>query len=582
VFALPIEGWNFGSGAICGWFGIEAVYSQPLLAGGPAYLRSDKNEPFPALVTDWSWSTDGKTLTMNLIKGAKWSDGAPFNADDVMFTWEDNINDPNVSSQSYPVNWEVNGKPTQLRKVNDYQIQFIFAEAFPVALLWSMATDRFYVSPSHFFKPLHPKYNPRATYESYKAACKPTELPAPTMGPWVPAQYKVNELLVMKRNPYYWKVDSNGKQLPYVDEVHFVYSSNSITRTTNTMAGTADLSNVGETYDEVARQASQSSAEFTVDWQGDSHAYGIEFQLDSKFGAETPQDNANRALFRDVRFRRALTLALDRDGIARSLAQGPFFRAWGGGLLPGSPLFTRESVYFLPYSMAAANTLLDEMGLKKGNDGYRTYPAGSPMAGKRIEIQIHTQTDLDAEINIATAANAMYKDAGIMLTIKQMDSTALSNVWLSGKWDLRVFRYDSPWLVPNAFPSYISPLGDNVLGNHYKIVSSGDALPFENDMNRIAREFSMATDPAKQKQLMADFNRIYTENAYTIGVVTATYGMLLNKNIKNIQPGLITNLYSWGHQSMFMEQIWFDPAYTQRAGRTLILGNTLPLNYPKL
>jgi len=576
VFAAPCDGWNFVAGTSVGWFGIEAMYVQCLLASGPAYLRSDKNEPFPNLITDWTWSADGLTLTMNLIEGVKWSDGDPFDADDIIFTWEDNINDPNVPSWSQPGHWAVNGKPSRLEKVSAYQVKWTFAEPFPVYLLWAMADNRFAVSASHIFKPLHPKYNTRATYDSYKNAIAPTNLPAPTLGPWVPAQYKVDELLVLKRNPYYWKVDSDGKQLPYIDEVHFQYSTDSNTRTFNTMAGSADLSNVGEAYDDVARNAAQASAPFRVDWQGDSHAYGIEFNLDSKFGVQTPQDTANRTLFRDVRFRRALTMALDRDGIARSLAQGPFYRSWGGGLIPASPLFTRESVVFLPYNVAAANALLDDMGLKKGSSGYRQYPAGSPVAGRDIEIQLIAMQQLGNQIDIGQAAIPMFKEIGIKLNLRVLSQTVCDDLDRNGQWDLRSVRYDSAQLVPNAFPADLSPSDDNILTLHRKIKTSNDAMPFENDLVRITTNFAKETDAAKQRQLMADWNRTWTENAYNIGVVTVSYGMLLNKYMKNVQPGLPVNVYAWGHQSMFMEQLWFEPARQ----RPLILGNNLPITYP--
>ena len=576
VFAAPCDGWNFVAGTSVGWFGIESMYVQCLLASGPAYLRKDKNEPFPNLITDWTWSADGRTLTMNLMEGVKWSDGDPFDADDIIFTWEDNINDPNVPSWSQPAHWEVNGKPSKLEKVNNYQIKWTFAEPYPVYLLWAMADNRFAISASHIFKPLHPKYNSRATYDSFRNAIAPTNLPAPTLGPWVPAQYRVDELMVLKRNPYYWKVDSDGKQLPYIDEVHFQYSTDSNTRTFNTMAGTCDLSNVGEAYDDVARGAAAANAPFRVDWQGDSHSYGIEFNLDSKFGVQTPQDTANRALFRDLRFRRALTMALDRDGIARSLAQGPFYRAWGGGLLPASPLFSKESVFFLPYNVAAANALLDEMGLKKGPSGYRQYPAGSPVAGRDIELQYLAMQQLGNMIDIGQAAIPMYQAIGIKMTMRVLTQTALDEIYRNGQWDLRAQRYDSIWLVPNAFPSDLAPMDDRIMPMHYMIKTSGDAMPFENDLVRIATAFARETDAAKQKQQMADWNKVWTENAYNIGVVTVSYGMLLNKFMKNVQPGLPVNVYSWGHQSMFMEQLYFDAAHQ----RPLILGTNLPLNYP--
>ena len=109
------------------------------------------------------------------------------------------------------------------------------------------------------------------------------------------------------------------------------------------------------------------------------------------------------------------------------------------------------------------------------------------------------------------------------------------------------------------------------------IDTSNDALPFETELIRIARAFAIETDAARQRSLMADWNRVWTENATNIGVVTVSYGMLLNRFMKNVQPGLPVNVYSWGHQSMFMEQLWYEPAQQ----RQLILGTNLPLTYPR-
>jgi peptide/nickel transport system substrate-binding protein len=342
------------------------------------------------------------------------------------------------------------------------------------------------------------------------------------------------------------------------------------------MAGTCDLSNAGEAYDETARAAADPNAPFRVDWQGDSHAYGMEFNVDSKFGAAAPQDQANRALFRELNFRRALTLALDRDGIAASLASGPFYRAWGGGLLPAGPLFTRESVFYLPYDAGAANALLDQMGLRKGSSDYRQYPEGSPNAGRDIEIRIIARQDMGDEISIARAAVPMFQAIGIRLSMRVLAGTDCNDAWLSGAWDMRMARYDSPQMVPNAFPAALSPLDDNILVQHYKIKTSNDALAFENELNRICQAFAREADAAAQRQFMADYNKVWTENAYNIGVVTCTYGMLLNKYMKGVQPGLPVNAYSWGCQSMFMESLWYEPALQ----RQLVLGNNLPLSYP--
>ena len=93
----------------------------------PALYRADQDIiPIPEVAMSWDWSADGKELTMHLIEGAKWSDGVPFNADDVMFTWEGYILDDNVNAPRHQDAWTWDGKPATLEKVDDYTIKFVF------------------------------------------------------------------------------------------------------------------------------------------------------------------------------------------------------------------------------------------------------------------------------------------------------------------------------------------------------------------------------------------------------------------------------------------------------------------------
>lgn len=96
--ACPTAGWNNGAGVTSGWFGIESMSFnyQSLVKTGALYRANQDIEPFPNLAKSWEWSEDGHELTMHLIEGAKWSDGDEFDADDVMFTWEDLISDPQI------------------------------------------------------------------------------------------------------------------------------------------------------------------------------------------------------------------------------------------------------------------------------------------------------------------------------------------------------------------------------------------------------------------------------------------------------------------------------------------------------
>ena len=92
------EGWNYMAGQLQGWGGVDIGMYECLTRTGPLYMvEADDVEPLPNLAKSWEWSEDGKELTLHLIEGAKWSDGAPFGADDVMFYWEDHVIDPELT-----------------------------------------------------------------------------------------------------------------------------------------------------------------------------------------------------------------------------------------------------------------------------------------------------------------------------------------------------------------------------------------------------------------------------------------------------------------------------------------------------
>jgi len=129
------QGWNYAAGQIQGWGGIDIGMYECLTRTAQDFeIKADKLAPLPNLAKSWEWSADGHVLTMHLIEGAKWSDGVPFNADDVMFYWNDNIKDPNVKplNSTGPDSF---GVGTTLEKVDDYTVKWTFKEVRPTQYL---------------------------------------------------------------------------------------------------------------------------------------------------------------------------------------------------------------------------------------------------------------------------------------------------------------------------------------------------------------------------------------------------------------------------------------------------------------
>ncbi len=215
----------------------------------------------------------------------------------------------------------------------------------------------------------------------------PDKLPIPTMGPWVPTEYKTDELMILRRNPYYWKVDEKGQQLPYFDEIQYKKGPSGIGRDLCTMAGDCDHTNLENpsSYVNTMTKAQEADAKFSINWGPELLGYGVEFNFAEETGAKDDRDKAVRQLNRNLKFRQALSYATDRDGIAQAIMRGPFLRGYAGGIYPGSPAFDKNVVVYYPNDVESAKTLLEEIGLKDTNgDGVREWTDG-PQKGKDVD-----------------------------------------------------------------------------------------------------------------------------------------------------------------------------------------------------
>ncbi len=558
--ACPTEGFNRGAGQSAGWFGIEAAIFASLLKSGPIYRRGDAIEPLPHLAKSWEWSDDGYELTMHLIEGAKWSDGHPLTTEDILFTWEDMIMDPNVNSPKGPSAWEINGEQTTLEIIDDYTFKFTFAAPFPVSKLFIMDEGDFHVSPAHVLKPIHPKYNDDYDYVSFEGSMPPDQTPV-VLGAWVPVLYQTDQLMILRRNPYFWKVDEEGRQLPYLDEVVFEKGSTGVGRTLGTLAGSLDHSNLENpsTFVEMLKRMEEPDAHFYVEWGPETLGYALHLNLSADLGTKDERDTTIRELFRDLRFRRALSHAIDRDGVAQSILRGPFLRPWAGGLYPGSSYFSRDSVVYYPYNVDLAKSLLAEIGFEDTDgNGVLNWTSG-PLEGEDLVIGLNASQDAEETTTTAEALVALFNEVGIQINYRPLNSTALNDLNQSGEWDMRISREGQQFAVPFTRCTDLAPVTKESPGWHREGAEARQLQPFEEDLVGIINEFCLEPDTDARRALMDEYNRIYTENLYTIGVFIGRYGLAAAKRFNNIPTGMPVFLYNWTWENAMPEQVWVDP-----------------------
>jgi len=557
VSAVPTAGWNWAAGVIGGWFGIEEAMQEALVNTGMSWRLKD-GEPGPNLATHWEWSEDGKTLTMYLVEGAKWSDGHPFTAEDVLFTYYDCILDPNVPSWQGAGTWTLGGKVVELEKVDDYTIKWHFAEPFPVYLLWYLDLLDFSVAPAHVLKPYHPKYNPEKTYEEFINALPPNDLPPVVLGAWVPVYLKEDEALIMKRNPYYWKVDETGKQLPYIGEYYFKKASAGVQRDLDLIAGTCDQTHL-ETpglFTFVNEQARLPGSPFKIIPGMWTLTFSLESNLSLYQGVKNETDLEMRKLLRNFDFRKAISHAIDREAVARMLVPGPMLRALPSGFPSGADYYDPEAVVSYSYDPEKSKELLAGLEFKDTDgDGILNWTSG-PLQGQNLTVAVKIHEDQTACVDIVEALVPMFEKVGIRLTPKIVKSTVGQALDTAGEFELNMTRQD---FLASPYTSLTSLAPVTPSSPNWHRAGPGekrDLLPFEERMVEIVEALKYERTREGRQELFSELQKLWTENLYTIGVIEGIYNTGITKRFRNIPIGVPARFHQWFHLNVMQEQVW--------------------------
>ena len=568
TFGVPTAGWDWGH-QTQGWFGVNEMV-QAWLVDTFAMWMMEEPEPLPYLATDWAWSDDGTTLTMNLVEGAHWSDGHPFTADDVLFTFEHYILDPNVPSWQSASGWTFGGKVTTLEKVDDYTIRFHFGAAFPVGAFYRMNYLAFSPQPKHVYSAYHPAFNPEKTYADLLVSAPPEDLPIVTMGAYVPVIYRPGEQLILVRNPYFWMVDEAGNQLPYHSEVWYAEGPSGEQRTFNLIADTGDRDNVENPaiFPMVFEASQRPDAHFGVTWEGFRIGYRMELNLAEVHGTTTARERALRQVFRDLDFRRALTHAIDRDGLATMAFPGPLTQAWYGGYPSGSPMYDPDLVdaEAQRFDPDLSRQILADLGFRDTDgDGIVNWPEGTEVAGQNLIIEAMTSEDQAAAVEVGQALVPLMRDIGIDLRFRVLTPGAFTVRHESANFDIIVARVDQP--TPDIHGADYGPATADDPRWHQSGPEERVLLDFEQRIYEIYQEMPFEVDAARRTEMMHEALKLHTDNLYTLGLYEARGGLAVHNRLRNIPDDLPTYMYQWGMEHM--PWIAYTPLEKQVAPRFL-------------
>ena len=522
------------------------VYGYARLVG-----YSPEYELYPDILRDVEVEDDRK-YTLHLRPGHRWSDGAPFTSEDFRYWWESVVNNDKITPTG----------PPQFMYVDGVLGSVTFPDAHTVVFEWptpnsnflpllAQASPPFISRPAHYLKQFHGDYadadalkkeTRKARVKSWAALHNKRDNmykfdnPAlPTLQPWINASGRSSRQLFV-RNPYYHRVDARGVQLPYIDVVEMnIVGGGLLAAKSN--AGEVDLQARGLDFPDISilKKGETDGGNYrTLLW-----ANGAASQI-----AVYPNLNFNdpvwREVMRDVRFRRALSLGIDRRMINRALYFG-LANEGGMSAVSYSPLFKAEDMHaWSAMDIARANAMLDEMGLTgRTPSGLRTLPDGRPM-----EFVIETAGERQEVENALAIVTDTWRELGIKLVLRPLDRDILRNRVYAGR-SMAAIWYGWDNGLPNAgtSPRYLAPTNQEFFawpkwGQYYQTkgeVGEAPDMPAPKRLMELLYEWDHTTDFEQRSRIWADMLAIHAEQQYGIGILSeAPQPVVVNKGLRNV------------------------------------------------
>jgi len=525
----------------------------------------DGAEIEPKIALGAKSSADYKVWTILLRKGARWSDGAPFTADDILF-WYDNVLLNKDLMPSLP-SWirNADGTAAKVEKVDDTTVRFTYDR--PATLFLSEIANQdgpdltlAMFLPAHYLKQFHPSYVSKdeldrqaqaASFKSwtelFNAKATPTQNPErPTMAAWMPVSRVSDPVFTIRRNPYYIGVDKAGNQLPYIDEVRFTYFADQQALNLAAIAGDFDMQarHIQMTNYPVLKEQEKSGKYHVVIWPtfGGSDAV---IALNTTYTA----DPAIGKLLATKEFRIALSYAINRDEIKESVFLG-LGEARQAVPAPWHPYFPGKewAAKYTEFDRDKANAMLDALGLtKRDPQGIRLMDNGKPAT---IEISVVPAFGAWPDVGQLIAHD--WEAVGIKTVVQIRERALHFNMRNANQLMAEIWNEDTtafPFTGGAKFDPRNGPLSTLTFGPLYSrwLNSNGkEGVEPTEPIKRIMQLVDTARTVGHDGQVQAaqELFRIWADNVYEIGTIGLTpmvQGVVvINSRLHNV-PATIGN-----------------------------------------
>ena len=522
---------------------------------------------------------EGRIFTFHLRRGHKWSDGHPFTTEDFRYYWEDVANHEMLAPTGPPPTLRVEGELPKITIIDNHTIRYAWSKPNPAFLPALAGARPFYIyRPAHYLRKYHARYkdeaklnakakkkgqrNWAALHNKYDHQYKNKNIKLPTLQPWKNTTKGPAERFVFKRNPFYHKVDTEGRQLPYIDQVNLRIASGKIIPA-QVGTGQSDLQARYLRFDNFTflKRNEEKSGYHTYLWR---IAKGSHMTL---FPNMNVNDLVWRKLLRDVRFRRALSLGINRHELNQVIYFGLALEAQNT-VLPDSPLFRKDyQKAWTRFDIGTANKLLDELGLDKRDDrDIRLLPDG-----RLLEIIVESTGESTEEADVLELVTDSWRQIGIKLHTKPSQREVMRNRIYAGETVMSISSglengvpsadMDPKGLAPTGQVQYQWPKW----GQHYESIGRmGKAIdmPQPKKLMGLHKKWLSATSSETRKKIWHEMLKINADQVYTIGLISGVLQPVVVRNTLRNVPN--EGIYNWDPGAHFgiyePDSFWFADA----------------------
>jgi peptide/nickel transport system substrate-binding protein len=492
----------------------------------------------PALAKSWSVSKDGTQFTVKLRRGLRFSDGAPFDADDVLFSFKIYLDEQVHSPQRDLLT--ISGKPITLRKIDAFMVRFTFPAPYSAA---ERVFDGVAILPRHL---LEKDYQEGKINQVWTLSTPPEKMAG--LGAFRLKQVVPGDRIVLERNPNYWKIDAKGQRLPYLDELMFVVVPTQDAQVIRFQAGDSQLISGLSADNFAVLEPEQKARRFKLYDAGPGLEYNfLMFNLNDDTD-RLPEIARKQKWFRDVRFRQAVSAAIDRAGIVRLV-----YRNRGAAIAthvsPGNKAWFNSSIPAPARSLPKARELLQAAGF--------SWKAGNALvdsSGQPVEFTILVSSSNTQRGQIATLVQEDLKAIGIAAHVVPMESRSANDRVLNS--------HDFEAIVMGLVSGDADPTPDmNILMSNaqthlWHLGQKAPATPWEAELDRLMQQQLVTLNYQQRKKIYDRVQEVLAQQLPMVYLASPNILVGAQEDLGNFRPAIIEQYTFWNADELF----WHTPA----------------------